>query len=254
MAKHKHLVQSPTYQVVMLVLCVYALGALATQAVLDLDPEVRAVLDYADYAVCFVFFVDFLGSLWLSQNRWRYLASWGWMDLLSSIPTLEVARWGRAARIARVFRVLRGLRATKLLASVVLTRRAQSSFLVASLAALLLVVFCSVAVLQFEDGPDANIKTAEDSIWWAFATVTTVGYGDRYPTTPEGRFVAVILMCAGVGVFGTFSGFLAAWFLEPDEASTEDQIASLRMEIEALRRDLKAARSEAPPNRLRNNS
>jgi len=239
MEKHKHLVQSQTYQVAMLVLCVYALGALTIQAALKLDPQVRAVLDYADYAVCVLFLFDFVASLWLAPNRWRYMASWGWLDLLSSIPTLEVARWGRAARVARVFRVLRGLRATKLLTTAVLKRRAQNTFLVASLAALLLVVFCSIAVLQFEDGPDANIKTADDAIWWAFATVTTVGYGDRYPTTNEGRFVATILMCAGVGLFGTFSGFLAAWFLEkPKEEDVDNQIAELRKEIKALRNDL----------------
>jgi voltage-gated potassium channel len=246
MAKDKHLIQSPTYQLVMLVLCVSALVSLAIQVALKLDPEVIAVLDYADYAVCVLFLVDFLVSLGLAKNRWRYMASWGWLDLLSSIPTLEVARWGRVARIARVFRVLRGLRATKILTSVVLRRRAQNTFLVASLAALLLLVFCSIAVLQFEDKPDANIKTAEDAIWWAFSTVTTVGYGDRYPMTSEGRFVAMILMCAGVGLFGTFSGFLAAWFLEAPEGSTgEEQIAELRKEIQALREDLTHQRGKS---------
>jgi voltage-gated potassium channel len=220
---------------------------MAIQAAMNLDPEVRAVLDYADYFTCVLFFADFIASLWLSQNRWQYLAGWGWLDLLSSIPTLEAARWGRVARVARVFRVLRGLRATKILASAVLRRRAQNTFLVASLAAVLLIVFCSIAVLQFEDNPEANIKTAEDAIWWAFSTVTTVGYGDRYPMTSEGRFVAIILMCAGVGLFGTFSGFLAAWFLEtPEVTSVDDQIAGLRKEIQALRDELKAAGNPKP--------
>jgi len=235
-AKYKRLVQSQTYQIAMLVLCIYALATLTIQVAMQLDPEVQLVLVYADYAVCVLFLADFVVSLWLTQNRWRYMVSWGWLDLLSSIPTLEVARWGRAARIARVFRVLRGLRATKLLTTAVLQRRAQNTFLVASLAALLLVVFCSIAVLQFEDGPDANIKTADDAIWWAFGTILTVGQGERYPTTNEGRFVAAILMCAGVGLFGTFSGFLAAWFLEnPEERDVENQIAELRREIKALR-------------------
>jgi voltage-gated potassium channel len=249
MLKHRHLLQSEAYQVTMLVLCVYALGALSIQAAFTLDPEVRQVLDYADYGVCALFLLDFLGSLWLAQNRWRYILHWGWLDLLSSIPTLEVARWGRAARIARVFRVLRGLRATKLLAVAVLRRRSQNAFLVASLAALLLIVFCSIAVLQFESGPDANIKTADDALWWAFTTITTVGYGDRYPTTGEGRFVAGILMCAGVGLFGTFSGFLAAWFVEAEEDNGDEQIAELRKEIQALRIELNGQRqkSSLPP-------
>jgi voltage-gated potassium channel len=240
-AKYKRLVHSQTYQIVMLVLCIYVLATLTIQVAMQLDVEVQRVLAYADYAVCVLFLVDFLTSLWLAQNRWRYMATWGWIDLLSSIPTLEVARWGRAARVARVFRVLRGLRATRLLTMAVLRGRARNTFLVASLAALLLVVFCSIAVLQFEAGPDANIKTADDAIWWALATITTVGYGDRYPTTNEGRFVAAILMFAGVGLFGTFSGLLAAWFLENPQDENEDiggQIDRLRKEIGLLREEL----------------
>jgi len=99
----------------------------------------------------------------------------------------------------------------------------------------MLVVVCSIAVLHFETTRDANIRTAEDAVWWSFATITTVGYGDRYPVTSEGRFVAVILMCAGVGLFGTLSGFLATWFLGHRHDDHESDLAALRKEISALR-------------------
>ena len=228
---------SPAYQFFMLVLCLYALGALAAQRIVVLSPETRGVLDYADYLVCALFFVDFVVSLVRAPRPWRYLLSWGWLDLLSSIPTIDVARWGRAARVLRIFRVLRGLRATKLIATLVLRRRAQSSFLAACLVAILLIVFCSVAILHFESDADANITTADDAVWWAFATITTVGYGDRYPVTTEGRFVAAILMTAGVGLFGTFSGFLAAWFIgtEIEGEGRSSELAALRQEMVALR-------------------
>jgi voltage-gated potassium channel len=175
------------YQLFTLMVCFYALAALALETAVRLEPETRAILDYADYAVCALFFLDFLISLWRAPNRWRYFITWGWLDLLSSVPTVDVVRWGRAARIVRVFRVLRGLRATKIAAGLVLKRRAENTILAASLVALLLIVFCSVAVLHFEVDPEANIKTAEDAIWWAFATITTVGYGDRYPVTLSGE-------------------------------------------------------------------
>lgn len=165
----------------------------------------------------------------------RYFITWGWLELLSSIPTLSITRWGRIARIVRIFRILRGLRAAKILTTVVLRHRAENSFLAASLVALLLVVFSSIAILQFETAADSNIHTAEDAIWWSFTTITTVGYGDHFPVTSEGRFVAVMLMCAGVGLFSVFSGFLASWFLAPEAESSESEISALRQEIIALR-------------------
>ena len=228
---------SPGYQLFMLVLCVYALAALAVQSSICFDPAIQSVFDHADYAVCAIFLVDFVVSLWQAPNRWRYLITWGWLDLLSSIPTIDVARWGRVARILRVFRVLRGLRATKLIATLVLQRRAESTFLAATLVAILLITFCSIAVLHFETTPEANIKTADDAVWWAFATITTVGYGDRYPVTVEGRLIAGILMAAGVGLFGTFSGFLAAWFIgpTPNQPNHSADLAALRAEVAALR-------------------
>jgi voltage-gated potassium channel len=225
---------SPSYQLAMLILSLYAIAALAAETAVRLDPQIRAVLDYADYAVCVLFLGDFVVSFWLAPRRVHYLLTWGWLDVLSSIPVLAPARWGRVARVVRIFRVLRGVRATKLITSALLRRRAHNTFLAATLLALLLVVVCSIAVLHFETAPESNIRTAEDAVWWAFATVTTVGYGDRYPVTPEGRFVAGILMCAGVGLFGTFSGFLAAWFLDA-KGSGDSEIAALRKEIAALR-------------------
>lgn len=226
---------SPGYQIFILALSLYALGAVAAQATLPLDGGTRAILDYADYAVCALFLLDFFLSLRRAGDRLRYLATWGWLDLLSSIPAVDAARWGRIGRVVRVFRVLRALRATRALTAAVLRRRAENAFLAASLVAILLVVFSSIAILEFERHGASNIRSAEDAIWWSVATITTVGYGDRYPVTPEGRLVATVLMCAGVGLFGMLSGFLAAWFVAPGEESQDSELAALRQEVAALR-------------------
>lgn len=233
---------SSGYQIFMLALCLYSLAILAYQASRPIDPATIRILEYADFSVCVVFLADFLFSLFRAPDKWRYLRTWGWLDLLSSIPTLSAARWGRAARVLRIFRVLRGLRAAKFLAGLVREKRAENAMLAASLVALMLVTFCSVAILHFEARPDANIKSADDAVWWAFATITTVGYGDRYPITDEGRVVAIILMSAGVGLFGTFSGLLASWFVGEDGASTNSEVAALRDEIAKLREDLTRAK------------
>lgn len=116
-----------------------------------------------------------------------------------------------------------------------LRNRSQSAFAAAALLALLLLIGSSTAILHFENLPESNIRTANDAIWWAFSTITTVGYGDRFPVSPEGRFVAVLLMTGGVGLFGAFSATLAAWFLIPEDRATDSELAALRQEIVLLR-------------------
>jgi voltage-gated potassium channel len=224
----------PAYQLFMLVLCLFALGIIAARTAMHLEPATAGILDLADRGVCVIFLLDFVHSFWRAPNKRRYFFRWGWLDLVSSIPMVSYARWGRAARIVRVFRLLRGLRATRILAAAILRRRAESAFLAATLLALLLIVFASIAILSVETAADSNIKTAEDAIWWAVSTITTVGYGDRYPTTSGGRFIAAILMFSGVGLFGTLSGFLAAWFVGPGEKTLESEIRGLRADIARL--------------------
>lgn len=241
---------SASYQLFMLALCVYTLLALGVEAVFKPGGEVRQVLAYTDTAVCVAFLGDFFLSLYRAKNRWRYLYTWGWLDLLSSIPTLDAARWGRAARVARIFRVMRGVRgvrAARILTGVVLQKRTESSFLAAALLALLLLTVASVLILQVETDAASNIKTADDAMWWALTTITTVGYGDRYPVTSEGRLVAGILMCAGVGLFGMFSGFLAAWFVAPEARQDRDEIEALRQDIRELRAALAQQQTGAAP-------
>lgn len=226
------------YLVFMLVLSLFALALLAAGVLLPLSPEAHEVLRLADWAVCLVFFGDFVQALVRAPDRWRYFFRWGWLDLISSIPPVDYLRLGRAGRIFRILRVLRGVRSAKILAEFVLRRRADGAIVAASLVTLMLIVTAAIAMLHFETLPESNIKTGEDALWWAMATVTTVGYGDRFPITPEGRVVAVGLMITGVGLFGIFSGFVASWFLKPTDEREADEIEKLRSEVGRLREAL----------------
>ena len=138
---------------------------------------------------------------------------WGWIDLISSIPTFDYLRFGRALRLIRLLRILRAFRSTKNLINYFYQSKTKGAFGTVSIIAILMVIFSSIAILQVEDTTNSNIKTAEDAIWWAYVTVTTVGYGDKFPVTTEGRIIAAALMTVGVGLFGTFTGFLASYFV-----------------------------------------
>jgi voltage-gated potassium channel len=169
------------------------------------------------------------------------MVTWGWIDLLSSIPVLDTLRWGRAARAMRILRVLRGVKSARTMAHFVARRRHESTFLASILLTMLIVVSCSIAILEFEVPIGGNIASPEDAVWWALSTMTTVGYGDRYPISTEGRLVAVFLMASGVGVFATFSGVLTAWFLSPAVQEADKDI----LEVKAMLKQLLEERNNA---------
>ena len=163
--------------------------------------------------------------------------------MASSIPSgalpIRMLRLGRVARIVRVLRILRGVRATRTVTSFILTKRAQSTFLAAALLSILFVFLGSIAILQIEKVPGANISTPTDALWWAFETVTSVDYGDRYPVTGEGRLVAGLLVIVGAALFGTLAGSAAMWFLAPSQEQEKKEFAELRDEIAELKQLLK---------------
>lgn len=223
------------YQMFMLFLCVYALLALAASSLMHIDVQVKQILEYADYAVCVLFLVDFLLNLAESESKWRYMRTWGWLDLLSSIPNVNALRIGRLARILRILRVLRALKVTRSLIVRWLRDRPDALLFGVAAVTFSMVILCSVAVLSFENVPNGNIRTAEDALWWAMCTVTTVGYGDFYPVTHEGRAVAAMLMTVGVGLLGTMSGLMVSWLLQPSRAKTQGELVTLHKKVDDLR-------------------
>jgi voltage-gated potassium channel len=81
-----------------------------------------------------------------------------------------------------------------------------------------------VEITQAErTAPEGNIKTIGDGLWWAISTVTTVGYGDRFPTTNQGRLIALGLMLLGVSLIGVISATMAAWFVRMMQKDDESQ-------------------------------
>src|SRR5205823_12325793 len=109
----------------------------------------------------------------------------------------------------------------------------------------LLVLLASLAELEAERHARGSvIRDFAESLWWAFETITTVGYGDRTPVTPEGRLVAVGLMISGVALLGVITATIASWLVERvaevDRAAETATVAH----VEALAEEIRALRAE----------
>jgi voltage-gated potassium channel len=232
-----------TYQ---LVLGLVALNALVVTVAYYFFPPsspVRQVLYILDWINATIFFLDFLLRLRMANSKMHYLvASWGWLDLLGSLPGFPLMRLIRIARIlAATSRLRRTLPSD---VRVVIRRRlAESTLLLGSWAALTVMTFCSIAVLIVEAGaPDANILTGSDAIWWSIVTMATVGYGDRYPVTSWGRIVGSIEIIMGVGIFSVLTSYVASTFLRRSSAverlgattAADEEVVQLRAAVREL--------------------
>mgnify|MGYP000949840571 CR=1 FL=1 len=205
---------------IVIVLSIYVLVVMLIDTFIKLPVETARLLSYIDTAICIFFFLEFCIRFYRAKNRLKFMR-WGWIDLVSSIPMLDFVRVGRLLRLIRLLRIIRAFRSTNHLVNHIFRNKAQGTFTSVAVLAVLLIIFSSIAILQVENDPNSNIKSAEDAIWWAYVTITTVGYGDRFPVTTEGRIIAAILMTGGVGMFGTFTAFVASWFIAGKKADGE---------------------------------
>jgi len=201
------------FNILILVLSLYVLLSLLISTVFQLSGELTILLNYIDNVICIIFLIDFSIRFKNSENKLEFM-KWGWVDLVASIPSLDFLRAGRLLRLIRLLRVFRALKSTKLIYEHINRNKKQSALTSVALISFLMVVFSSIAILQFEKDINSNIKTAEDAIWWSYVTITTVGYGDKFPITTEGRIIGAILMTTGVGIFGTFTALVSSWFID----------------------------------------
>ena len=210
------------YELFILALSVLSIFNLLLE-ILPINPYVQTLVEIFDVALTPIFLADFCYRLFSAPSKVGYLIKGGgWLDFIGSLPFPAL----RLARLFRMWRVYRGLRriGMRKMWQAYRKSRAESALLTVIFLTIVVLEFASIFVLVTErNDPNANIKTASDALWWAYVTVTTVGYGDEYPVTNSGRIVGVLLMTIGVGLFGVITGYLANAFLKPKSAEQDEQ-------------------------------
>jgi len=234
---------SNAYNLFILVLTVVALVVMVLLW-LPFSRETLFLLRTYDSLICIIFLADFVVALRRAPSaRAYFFHERGWLDLVGAIPTFGVEALGllRLARISRLRRVSRSLghQSRSQMVADLVHNRAHYALVTTSLAAFLVMATGSVIVLEAEGtSPDGNIRTGADAFWWAIVTLTTVGYGDHFPTTNTGRVAAMFVMVTGIGIIASLASIMGRFLAGPatvDGPAMERKLESLGAEVAALR-------------------
>jgi voltage-gated potassium channel len=236
--------------IVILVLLSFLLFALETEP--SIEGVARVWLSLLNLAVLGVFAVEYLLRIWIAGEdvrhkgvvgRIRYMLSpWALADLAAFLPELlwlllphggddSMLMFLRVLRLVRLLKIARFVPAFEILGAAM--RRAGSQ-LVTALAVALALVFVAAVLLYFVEGVGQNreqFASIPRAIWWAVATLTTVGYGDVYPVTVGGKIAASVIAFAGIGVVALPTGIFASAF--SDELREREQARRRSMAAEA---------------------
>jgi voltage-gated potassium channel len=179
--------------------------------VAEIDPQTQRILDYVQWISWIAFAVDLLIGLITSEKKIKFLVHHPLEVITVLLPFL------------RPLRLLRVISFGTLVIQKVAVGRQFAITLKVFLASILMAYIAAVQITITERGVEgSNIKNFSDGLWWAVTTVTTVGYGDRFPTTSTGRVLAVCLMLVGISLMGVITASVAAWFVKmsQDESTT----------------------------------
>lgn len=173
-----------------------------------------------------IFFADYFVRLVAAEHKWQFIKSHP-LELVATIPLDAIYQ---AARFFMFFRMLKLLGILPRFLKPVYTLLKTNGLEKLLVFAAVLIFLVPIPMIMIEP----QIINYNDAIWWAVVTITTVGYGDIYPETGVGRFFAVILMFVGIGIIGTFTSAISAYFASRKQAAEEDHILDIVNSIKKI--------------------
>jgi voltage-gated potassium channel len=185
----------------------------------DIQPRWGQTLRVLDWIITLMFTIEYALRIWTTKQPRKYIFSFfGMVDLLSILPLyLEIMFSGlysleiiRIIRLVRIFRVLKLIRFMSEADLILRSLRSSANKIFVFLFFVLIVCTILGSVMFLVEGPESGFINIPQGIYWAVVTLTTVGYGDIYPVTGMGKFIAMVLMIMGYGVIAVPTGLVAA--------------------------------------------
>ncbi len=234
------------YQLFLMFLNIVAVVvALLTFSFDQISADVRGFLIKVDTLLSVLLLAEFGWRFYQLEpdERKSFLLPWGIIDFLGCFPAYPLLRIFRIARIVRVIQVLRRVGLKQILKTLKKQVAESTLWLMVTLTIPLVLIsgwwISRVESESCNEGVSGAICSFGDGVWWAFVTVTTVGYGDRFPASNSGRLLAGILMTIGVGFFGILTSYLATIFVRQDDDDVEAELRAVREELAEIKALLK---------------
>ena len=194
----------------------------------NLSPEQLAFLNYVELFVISVFSAEYVVRVWVARPRISFIFSfYGLIDLIAILPFYLALGFDlrplRAIRFLRLFRIFKLVRYSQALSRLGIALKLAKEELLLFLAMSLVVVYlAAVGIYYFEQSaqPEA-FASVPHAMWWAVATLTTVGYGDLYPVTAGGKIFTFIILIVGLGLVAVPAGIVASALAKARDMSSE---------------------------------
>ena len=203
-----------------------ALGFLIDEVGPGWSPQLEAL----ELAITALFAAEFVTRILAAHDRRRYLRG-HWIDVVALVPPVRAARMLRLLRLLRLIRGFAGIYRALAHVEGLAAHRGFAGLVVSWLAVM---VLCSFGMYVAEHGINQAIASPYDALWWGVVTISTVGYGDVYPVTPEGRLLAMVLMLLGIGLFSAITATVTSYLLATSRPRDETRGGRLVEEMERL--------------------
>lgn len=210
-------VEGRYFTILVQVLIVISLLSFSVSTIPNLSKSTIRVLQLIEIMTVVLFSVEYCLRIFIADKKLSYILSfWGLIDLIAILPFYLAS--GLDLRAVRIFRLLRIFRIFKLLRYTKAINRIGRAFTMVKeelilffFVAMILLFLSSVGIYYFEhEAQPEKFKSVFHSLWWASATLTTVGYGDIYPVTKLGKIFTFFVLMIGIGIVSVPTGLIAS--------------------------------------------
>ncbi|WP_339609149.1 ion transporter [uncultured Planktosalinus sp.] len=220
------------FDIFLLIFILLSVLAVMLESVKEIDDNYHSILLSAEWFFTILFSIEYILRIFSTKKPWKYIFSfYGIIDLLAILPMYlsffitgsNLLTSVRALRLLRLFRVLKLANFVGEATNLKSALKASRPKIIVFLFTVLIIAMVVGTLMFLIEGPEAGFTSIPRGIYWTVVTLTTVGFGDIYPITPFGQFLAMFVMITGYGIIAVPTGIVSAEFAKQKSANKEDK-------------------------------